>query len=172
MTDPRAQDAFDKARKEGRVLTNQGVNFDALNPVPARALVPDFVPSPARESFARRIFQAKAEHAKNEAAWQSAVIEYARACGAKRIAHFRPAKVVRGGVEKYETPIAEDGKGFLDLEIVLDRLLKVELKFGNNVASDEQLEWLAAYEEAGVEAYVWWPNNWPAVVEVFGRNKQ
>lgn len=61
---------------------------------------------------------------------QNAVIQCAQLLG-WRVAHFRPARVMRGGREIYETPIAADGKGFPDLVLVNRRhrrLMFVELK--------------------------------------------
>lgn len=108
---------------------------------------------------------------------QNAVIEEARLRG-WRVAHFRPARVMRGGKEIYETPVAADGKGFPDLVLVRPpRLMFVEMKSHIGKASPEQLTWLSDLskcavvvngdyppEEALVEVYVWRPNDWESGV--------
>ncbi len=101
----------------------------------------------------------------NEAGFQKTVVQFARLRG-WRIAHFRPARVMRRGRETYETPVAEDGKGFFDLELVRDRLVKVELKVKPNKPSPEQLAWLEAYGKAGVEAHIFYPEDWSKIEEV------
>lgn len=163
MTDPRIRAAVDAAAKEGRILSSRGVNVEALTGVPAQAPAPQ-PPPPKSLAFWLDNFQKMAEACTCEAHWQRCVIDLARVCG-WRIAHFRPAKVIRNGVEKYETPIAEDGKGFLDLELVRERLVKAELKFGSNKPTTEQLEWIRAYGEAGVECYIWYPSYWREVID-------
>lgn len=97
----------------------------------------------------------------SEAEFQTAVIDLAHTLG-WRVAHFRKVRVQRkGGATYWETPVAADGKGFLDLELVRGpRLLKVELKVGKNPLTPEQKAWIAAYEETAVEVYVWRPENW------------
>ena len=102
----------------------------------------------------------------SEAEFQKELCDYARRLGWK-IAHFRKVRVQRkGGSVYWETPVAEDGKGFLDLELCRERLVKVELKVKPRKPSPEQLEWVDAYKRAGVEVYVWYPENWPQIEEV------
>jgi hypothetical protein len=48
------------------------------------------------------------------------------------------------------------------------RLIVAELKVGNNLPTAEQDEWLLAFKAAGVPAFVWWPGDWPKIVEVLG----
>lgn len=96
---------------------------------------------------------------------QDAVIECARLLG-WTVAHFRPARVMRGGREIYETPIAADGKGYPDLTLVHRRhrrLLFVELKAEKGRLSEEQSRWLedlllCAGDKVGV--HVWRPSDW------------
>jgi len=103
----------------------------------------------------------------SEAEFQKRFVAFARSLGWARIAHFRKVRVQRkGGGTYWETPVAEDGKGFLDLELVRDRLVKVELKVGRNKPTPEQEEWLAAYRAAGVECHVFYPKDWELITEV------
>jgi hypothetical protein len=102
---------------------------------------------------------------KSEQTFQCDVIDLARSLG-WRVAHFRRVCVMRrDGSFFWETPVAANGKGFPDLELVRERLVKVELKIGKNKATAEQKEWLRAYSNAGVEWYVWRPVDWPIIVE-------
>lgn len=84
-----------------------------------------------------------------------------------RVAHFRPGRVKRGGVEKYETAVAADGKGWPDLVLVrASRLLCVELKRDRKQKPrPEQLAWLDAFRDCGAEVYLWTPADWPAIEE-------
>lgn len=86
--------------------------------------------------------------------WQRDVIRLAQTLGWK-VAHFRPAKTAQG----WRTAVAADGAGFPDLVLVRDRVLFVELKNEKGRMSEQQLEWKAALEVAGVEAYVWRPDD-------------
>lgn len=89
-----------------------------------------------------------------------------------RVAHFRKVRVQRkDGSTFWETPVAADGKGFLDTELVRERLIKVELKVGRNTPTEEQEAWIAAYEEAGIEHYVWYPKDWPDIVKTLTRKQ-
>jgi len=94
---------------------------------------------------------------------QKAVIDCARLLG-WRVAHFRPARVMRGGRETWETPVAADGKGFPDLVLVSRRqrrLMFVELKADKGVVSHDQAAWLADLIRCdGVDAHVWRPQDW------------
>jgi hypothetical protein len=101
-------------------------------------------PAPARERKPRM----------TEKQFSKLVIDYAQLRG-WRVAHFRPARVMRGGVEKYETPVAADGKGFPDLILCRGiRLLAAELKVRPNGPTPEQYAWLAAFRDATVGAVV------------------
>ena len=61
--------------------------------------------------------------------------------------HPRPARVLRGGKEIYETPYAGQ-KGFLDyLALRPPRILVVELKDETKEMSPEQSEWFRLWEE-------------------------
>lgn len=103
----------------------------------------------------------------SEAAFQDQVISVAHGYGWK-VAHFRKVCVYRRDRSIYwETPVAADGKGFLDLELVKPpRVLKVELKVGDNTTTPEQEDWIALYAGCpGVECHVWWPVHWLQIVE-------
>jgi hypothetical protein len=43
------------------------------------------------------------------------------------------------------------------------RLLVAELKVGKNKPTAAQAEWLSAFRAAGVPAFVWRPQDWPAI---------
>jgi hypothetical protein len=105
----------------------------------------------------------------SEADFMDQVIRYARLMG-WRVAHFRKVRVQRGNGSVYwETPVAADGKGFLDLVLVRDRVVVVELKVGTNKPTREQDEWITAWTRAGVETYVWKPSMWAEIEKVLGR---
>jgi hypothetical protein len=70
-------------------------------------------------------------------------------------AHFRPAKTVKG----WRTPVEGDGKGFLDLVLVRERVVWAELKADGNTLSDDQVKWFKALQGAKQEVYVWWPKD-------------
>lgn len=96
----------------------------------------------------------------NERQLQDAILEMAGALGWRR-AHFRPARVMRGGREIYETPIDGDGKGFPDLILLRgDRLIVAELKSEAGSVAEEQEAWLGAFREAGALVAVWRPRDW------------
>jgi hypothetical protein len=73
--------------------------------------------------------------------------------------HFRPARVIRNGVEKYETPIGGDGKGFVDMLLVRDRILFRELKAGKNGLTPEQEFWRDRIIRAGGDWALWHPRD-------------
>lgn len=87
---------------------------------------------------------------------QSAVIELAHVLK-WRCAHFRPAMNARG---EWRTPVAADGKGFVDLVLVRDRVLYRELKSARGTLSVEQQDWLHALKLAGADVDVWRPAQW------------
>lgn len=139
--------AIADAEREGRILADTGVRASALAGPPARPV---------------------AGVKLSEAEFQGRVIDLARALG-WRVAHFRAVRVQRrDGTTFHETPVAADGKGFPDLELVKDRLVKVELKVPPNEPTAEQQDWLAAYKRAGVEAYVLYPADWEKLVRILG----
>lgn len=141
---------FQKAREKGIVREGKGVNVDALRPIPKIEAV--------MELFLKDC---------SEAEFQTLVIQLAHAHG-WRVAHFRKVRVQRrDGTVFWETPVAADGKGFLDLELVKGkRLVKAELKVGKNTTTAEQEEWIKAYTGAGIEIFVWYPEHWSEIVKI------
>lgn len=92
----------------------------------------------------------------NERELQTAVIECAQLLGWK-VAHFRPALTGKG----WRTPVEADGAGFPDLVCVRHaRMLVLELKSDRGRMSVAQVDWLAAFQAAGVEALVLVPADW------------
>lgn len=137
-------DGLARLEAEGRLL------------VTARVTPPDFPPPPPGCS---------------EAEFQERVIELAHAHG-WRVAHFRRVRVSRkNGSVYYETPVAADGKGFPDLELVRERLVKMELKSQKKRREPEQVLWGRAYERAGVEYYWFRPSDWEAIKSVLSRHQ-
>lgn len=77
-------------------------------------------------------------------------------------AHFRPAKVMRGGKETYRTPVQGDGTGFPDIIAVKDgRMLVLELKSETGKVRPEQLNWLRTMRDVpGTTVLVVRPGTW------------
>lgn len=86
--------------------------------------------------------------------WQRDIVRLARTLGWK-VAFFRPAQTAKG----WRTAVGADGAGFPDLCLVRDRVIFVELKNEKGRVTEEQREWIAALQVAGVEAYVWRPDD-------------
>ena len=102
-----------------------------------------------------------------EADFQQAVAEFAQLVG-WRVAHFRPARNHRG---RHMTPVAYDGVGWPDLVLVRDRLIVAELKTKQGRVTDQQQAWLDALAAAGVETYLWRPDDWPDIEAVLTRRR-
>lgn len=95
-----------------------------------------------------------------EAEFLKQVLELARLLG-WRTAHFRPGLTRKG---RWITAVQGDGKGFPDLLLIRgDTVIVAELKVGKNTITSEQGEWLNAFQEARVAAYIWTPDNWEAI---------
>lgn len=91
---------------------------------------------------------------------QDAVIELAQTLG-WRVAHFRPARVKRGGREIYETPVSADGRGFPDLVMARGpRVVIAELKSSTGKLRPDQELWVAAFRQTSIETFVWEPSRW------------
>jgi hypothetical protein len=75
-----------------------------------------------------------------------------------RCAHFRPGMNRRG---VWSTAMSgSQAAGFPDLVLTRDRLVMVECKSQAGRTTPDQLDWLAALANAGVEQYVWRPADW------------
>lgn len=97
----------------------------------------------------------------NEAQLQDAVIDLCQLYGLK-VAHFRAARTERG----WRTPVGADGAGFPDLVIVgRNGVLWRELKSDLGRVRAEQFAWLDALHDAGEDATVWRPTDWPDHIE-------
>lgn len=85
-----------------------------------------------------------------------------------RVAHFRGVRVQRkDGSVYYQTPVQADGAGWPDLILVRgERIIAAELKVGKNRTTAEQDAWLSWLAAAGVDTWVWRPDDWPTIEEV------
>jgi hypothetical protein len=80
-----------------------------------------------------------------------------------KVAHFRPGLTKSG---KWRTAVQGDGKGFVDLVLVRERIVWAEVKTDKGQLTPEQREWIAALERAGQEVHVWRPSDWKLIEEV------
>ena len=96
--------------------------------------------------------------------WQAKVVDLAKLLG-YRIAHFRPAQTAKG----WRTAVTGDA-GWPDLVLLRPpRLILAELKVGTPVRPEQQ-EWLDQLGSVpGVEAYVWRPADFDAVLDILRR---
>lgn len=92
------------------------------------------------------------------------VIELAQSFG-WRAAHFRPAWSRSG---KMITAVQGDGKGWLDVTLLRERLIVAELKCGKNKLTPEQKDWVEAWQRARIPAFVWYPHDWHEIVSILG----
>ena len=63
----------------------------------------------------------------------------------------------------HDTDSRRNKSGLPDLILVGNRVLFAELKVRRNRPTAEQTEWINALRNAGQEAVVWWPEQWPSV---------
>jgi len=100
--------------------------------------------------------------------FQRAVVELARLMG-WRVHHTRPALTQCG---RWLTPIQGDA-GFPDLVLCRPpRLILAELKRVGGKPTAEQQAWLETLAScAGVECYLWTPNDWDAIVRMLTGGK-
>ncbi len=85
------------------------------------------------------------------------------------VAHFRSVRVQKkNGDIKYMTPVHADGLGFPDLLLVKKKVIVAELKVGNNKPSKQQQTWLLRFDNARVEAYLWYPKDMEQIKIVLG----
>lgn len=104
-----------------------------------------------------------------EREFQRAVVELARLM-CWRVHHTRPALTQRG---RWLTPIQGDA-GFPDLVLCRGgRVIFAELKRVGGKPTAEQQGWLDALAScAGVECYLWTPDDWDAIVRTLTGGKR
>ncbi len=95
----------------------------------------------------------------SEAEFQTQVMQFAKLHG-WRVAHFRPGLTKDG---RWRTAVSGDGKGFLDLVLVRERVIFAELKTERGQLTPEQLAWAAVLEMAGQTVCVWRPSDWAGI---------
>lgn len=139
-------DWLKQAEENGLVTDGQGVNRKAL-----LAALGAVTPSVLLTAISEREFQ-------------NSYVDFAHLCGWDVI-YFRPARVLRGGKEIYETPIGGDGKGWPDtIAMRLDRLVAAELKREGGKATPEQIARLEAFNRVpGCQGFIWQPSDWPII---------
>lgn len=59
--------------------------------------------------------------------------------------------------------------GFPDLVLVRERVVFVELKSESGRPTAEQSRWLDLLRQAGAQAYLWRPADWPEIEEILRR---
>lgn len=107
---------------------------------------------------------------KNETELLDQTLDLAKQFGWFR-AHFRHGRTKDG----WRTPVAGDGKGFPDLVLVpppgRGRVIYRELKSTGRRLEPDQEVWRDRLLAAGEDWAVWYPIDWPAIVELitFGR---
>lgn len=144
-----SNDWLAKARAEGRILEH-GVNLAVFQESPGNGVVL----SEQLDMMSENQFQAEVCRLAHEHGW--------------KIAHFRKVRVQRrDGSVHWETPVAEDGKGFPDLLLIRRgcRPVYAELKVKRNVPTEEQWEWIHDLRATGAKAVVWYPSDWQEIVE-------
>lgn len=151
-------DLIRRMEAEGNIVSNVAVNPAAFVADDKKDTV-----SPKRKNGKPRL-----KHnafAMNEADFQAMVIRFAVIHGWHYM-HIRPGRVMRDGVEKYETAYDADSNGWPDLVLVRDRIVYAELKSDVGVLTDGQERWLGWLAFAGAEKYVWKPKDWTKITEV------
>jgi hypothetical protein len=88
---------------------------------------------------------------------QDAAVTLARTKG-YMAAHFSPSRVRDSFITNY----AYDSKGFPDLILVGRKTIAVEVKGTGDKLSQEQINWLTVFADAGVETLVLTPKGWLA----------
>ena len=96
--------------------------------------------------------------------WRDQVIDVAHTFGWS-VAYFRPARTERG----WRTPVGADGKGWLDLTLVRERVIFAGLKRETGELEPEQEEWKLRLEGACQEVYVWRPSDVDEVIATLRR---
>ncbi len=107
----------------------------------------------------------------SEDEFQAEVIVLAHTLG-WRAAHFRKVRVARkDGSVYWQTPVAADGKGFVDLVLCRERIVWIELKMPGGRIDPDQGAWHKALKDAGQELYVFYPADWKEIVAVLSQTK-
>jgi hypothetical protein len=146
------RELIEEARAKGLVTRETGVNLAALTP--GGNSQPLGVTPPGRK--------------RPERTFQDEVVAFAQANGWLAVA-VRHAHVVNKGKDakdRYTTPFLYDGVGWPDLTLCRERLVVVELKVGSNKPTKAQRRWLAALARAGIETYIWKPEDWELIRRV------
>jgi hypothetical protein len=112
----------------------------------------------------------RARNFTSEKAFQREVVKLAEEAG------WMVCHVFRGKTAKGEWRTNTTAPGYPDLTMVRPgRLVFLELKMPGNTPSPAQQEWVSMLQTVAtasdqvVEAYVVWPADWPAIVEVLTR---
>lgn len=105
----------------------------------------------------------------SEKEFQRMVVQLARLLGWKCV-YFRPARVVRRGVETYETPVGGDAAGWPDLILCKVQngklcVIFAELKSDKGRVDPLQREWaeLLSHGHAEVQYFLWRPSQWDSI---------
>lgn len=59
----------------------------------------------------------------------------------------------------HQTISKRSKEGWPDLVLLRHRCVVAELKVGSNTADAAQLSWLEAFQAAGIDAHLWYPND-------------
>ena len=78
------------------------------------------------------------------------------------VVHFRAARTARG----WRTPVQADGAGWVDLELVRERIVYAELKAAGRHLDPDQELWRRRLIAAGAEWHLWRPADRDAITEV------
>ncbi len=102
--------------------------------------------------------------AMSEKEWQQEVISLAHSWGWAAV-HFAVARTASG----WRTPCRADGKGWVDLVLVLDCVLHIECKTETGKLTPDQEEWRDRLLKAGAKWYLWRPSDIDEIIRVLGR---
>ncbi len=85
-----------------------------------------------------------------------------------KFAHFRAARVMRNGVEKWETPVSGDAKGLPDYHVWHwnGYYFWAELKSEKGKLSKAQFDCIDSLRRAGETVYIWHPSERAEIMRV------
>ena len=88
--------------------------------------------------------------------------------GGWRWCHFRPGRVMRGGVETYETPITGDRglPDYIAVQAERQETVFIEIKGDTGRLTASEKDWIADLRAAGQRVYIWWPKDFEEAKEV------